>query len=909
MATTDGLYCWPIDLGCCAEFDSYPEEVQARAQALAGLTLHTLTGHRIGGCPITVRPCRQRCSGYAGSQFYWSGTASFSPLNWNGTWFNCHCGGDECSCGALCQIELPTPVGAVSEVTIDGEVLDPAAYRVDDARYLLRVDGECWPDCQDMTAAPDEVGSFTVTYLNAVPVDPIGEYVGGLLACEYAKACSGAKCRLPSGVTEITRQGISMSINRGAFPDGLTGIREVDLYVQSVNPYALKTAPAVWTPDMVKVRTTTAHPVALLPPAPTYSAEPYSTEPYVGGLAGLEIRRMTPVGNLASDDEIASIDWGDGTVDTAPYSRPGPGQVLITHSYLTVGEKVWTVTFTNERVTPASGVFNLRYSYSIDMRPWDGDVVATIEPFLLRPWDSYASAPLPTNEHFATIAWGDGVTDSNPFVLDGDGFATHIYAVEGYYTSLATTFDGTTMPTGITVEPVPPPTVVAEMPSVIDLDCNAFTEVTFEANVTANGIGVPIDARVGIGTQGINNTTVVEITEDGGTTWTPLNATFGGTNTVYVVLPVKTPTASPETLTWRVRIQPNGEVTDGATVSVSYEPRSEGVALDTLWAMGGTTSCPDYRLDWDPDSQTIFVGGTFGMRPLSGPSGPPLPPDTTFTSLDWGDGTVETPPFTIDGNGFATHVYTAVGNFDTDAFFINGKESGTLALVIEPPPPTYSVTEMPKAYPPVPYEPNGGGLLIEQVTPTPGTATDAEIASINWGDGSAPQVAPYTRNVEGYIRHSFLIHGTVNPDGSVTPLPWTVDFTDPNVASANGTFDVVIDYYIGYLPSPPNMLVGGTLAVWPRDGYQGAQLVADQHFTSIDWGDGTAVQTPPFTVDGSGHVTHVYAAAGVFNSQYTFVTGATSGLNSTVTTTVVATQEELDVLNAAKVEQRPEGVE
>jgi hypothetical protein len=119
----------------------------------------------------------------------------------------------------------------------------------------------------------------------------------------------------------------------------------------------------------------------------------------------------------------------------------------------------------------------------------------------------------------------------------------------------------------------------------------------------------------------------------------------------------------------------------------------------------------------------------------------------------------------------------------------------------------------------------------------------------------------------------------------------------------------VIDYYIGYLPSPPNMLVGGTLAVWPRDGYQGAQLVADQHFTSIDWGDGTAVQTPPFTVDGSGHVTHVYAAAGVFNSQYTFVTGATSGLNSTVTTTVVATQEELDVLNAAMVEQRPEGVE
>jgi hypothetical protein len=898
MATTDGLYCWPIDLGCCAEFDSYPEEVQARAQALAGLTLHTLTGHRIGGCPITVRPCRQRCSGYAGSQFYWSGTASFSPLNWNGTWFNCHCGGDECSCGALCQIELPTPVGAVSEVTIDGEVLDPAAYRVDDARYLLRVDGECWPDCQDMTAAPNEVGSFTVTYLNAVPVDPIGEYVGGLLACEYAKACSGAKCRLPSGVTEITRQGISMSINRGAFPDGLTGIREVDLYVQSVNPYALKTAPAVWTPDMVKVRTTTAYPVALLPPVPTYSVEPFSTEPSIGGLAGLEIRRMTPVGNLASDDEIASIDWGDGTVDTAPYSRPGPGQVLITHTYMTEGEQVWTVTFTNERVTPASGVFNLRYSYAIDMRPLDGDVVATVEPLRLRPWDSYASAPLPTNEHFATIAWGDGVTDSNPFVLDSEGFATHIYAVAGNYTSLATTFDGTALPTGITVELAPPPTVVAEMPSVIDLDCTVFTEVTFEANVTANGIGVPIDARVGIGVPGINNTTDVEITEDGGTTWTPLNATFGGTNTVYVVLPVKTPTASPETLTWRVRIQPN-QVADGGTVSISYEPRSEGVALDTLWAMGGTATCVvaiDYRLDWDPDNQTVVLGETFGMRPLNGPSGPPLSPEAHFTSLDWGDGTVETPPFTIDSNGFATHTYTTAGNFDTDAFFLDGKESGTLALVIDPP-PTYVATEM-NEYPVVDFA-DSAGLLVRQIAPTPGLATDAEIASILWEPGVV-QPPPYVRDVLGRITHTYTSFG---------PKNWLVDFTDPDAASVSGVVHATYYYYVGWLPSNAIIVVGGTMAIRPLDNWQGNPLPPDQHFAAVDWADGSPIQHPPFTVDGSGYATHVYATAGTYNIQIGFIDNSITSLGITVT----ATQEDADALKdqppPVQGKPPPEGVE
>jgi hypothetical protein len=199
----------------------------------------------------------------------------------------------------------------------------------------------------------------------------------------------------------------------------------------------------------------------------------------------------------------------------------------------------------------------------------------------------------------------------------------------------------------------------------------------------------------------------------------------------------------------------------------------------------------------------------------------------------------------------------------------------------------------------VPYEPGGGGLKIEQVTPTPGEATDAEIASISWGDGSANSVAPYTRT-QGYIGHAFTSHGTINPDGSVTPLTYTVDFTDPGAPNATGTFDVQVDYYLGYLPSPPNMIVGGTLAIRPLDGYQGPPAPGgpNAHIVSIDWGDGTAVQHPPFTIDGSGYATHVYASTGVFNSQYEFVSGGQTGLNATVTATVVGTQEELDEANA-----------
>ena len=34
------------------------------------------------------------------------------------------------------------------------------------------------------------------------------------------------------------------------FPDGMTGIREVDAYLISINPNALKMPPMVWSPDV-----------------------------------------------------------------------------------------------------------------------------------------------------------------------------------------------------------------------------------------------------------------------------------------------------------------------------------------------------------------------------------------------------------------------------------------------------------------------------------------------------------------------------------------------------------------------------------------------------------------------------------------------------------------------------------
>lgn len=247
--------CWPVDQGCCDDFDNYSPAVQARSRSLAVQTLRSLTGYQVGGCPVVLRPCKDTClPGYTP----WASVPPFTPyVDGNGQWLNMVCGtcATDCSCVVLEQISLPMPVGRVDEVKVDGTVLDESAYRLDAPNHLVRLDGGTWPVCQDLSKPDTQVGTMSVTYLNASPVDGLASYAAGVLACEFAKACSGAKCRLPSGVTEISRRGLTMTIPAGMFTEGLTGIREVDVFILAYNPYLQKMPSTVWSPDQHHART------------------------------------------------------------------------------------------------------------------------------------------------------------------------------------------------------------------------------------------------------------------------------------------------------------------------------------------------------------------------------------------------------------------------------------------------------------------------------------------------------------------------------------------------------------------------------------------------------------------------------------------------------------------------------
>lgn len=244
-------------MSCCPNWGDYDDDLLCRAMTLAWDTLATLSGGLVGNCPVLVRPCLsepcQRCSDGTDIHLAHDRTGECGQDCWSMT-----CGKTGCSCTPLSEIVLPGPVAEVWQVKIDGLLLPVESYRIDNTNRLVRIDGENWPSCQRMAADVEVAeGTMGVWYVPGVVPDAAGLWAAGVLTCEFAKACSGGKCRLPSAVSSITRQGVSMEISTGMFPDGMTGIREVDAYLTSINPYALRTPPRVWSPDLPQHRYTT----------------------------------------------------------------------------------------------------------------------------------------------------------------------------------------------------------------------------------------------------------------------------------------------------------------------------------------------------------------------------------------------------------------------------------------------------------------------------------------------------------------------------------------------------------------------------------------------------------------------------------------------------------------------------
>jgi hypothetical protein len=253
---------WPVQWTC--DVDTYSPALTGIALTAATRIVWALSGRRFGTCTVTLRPCADDCYGswpFGWMPWSWSSYSSISPSYDVGGWLGYvvpECGScrGHCSCGHVPQVELPSPVAAVTQVLVDGAALPTTSYRVDDNRYLVRTDGRAWPRCNDLLKDDGQSGTWSVTasYGQAVPAS--GSLAVGEMACQLLRAMNGEDCRLPPGVTQLVRQGVTISmLDIGTLLEkGRTGLYLVDAFLMSENPSALRTRSRVYGVDRITPR-------------------------------------------------------------------------------------------------------------------------------------------------------------------------------------------------------------------------------------------------------------------------------------------------------------------------------------------------------------------------------------------------------------------------------------------------------------------------------------------------------------------------------------------------------------------------------------------------------------------------------------------------------------------------------
>lgn len=140
-------------------------------------------------------------------------------------------------------IQLPrSPLASIVSVTVNGVLFTD--WRMVRAGWLERTDGQAWHTCDDSTV-------IVYTFGEAPPAG--GRDSAVELGVELAKAkLNLSSCRLPIRTTNVTRQGVTMTIldTMDFLDKGRTGLPGVDLWLAAVNPQATPQAATVWSPDL-----------------------------------------------------------------------------------------------------------------------------------------------------------------------------------------------------------------------------------------------------------------------------------------------------------------------------------------------------------------------------------------------------------------------------------------------------------------------------------------------------------------------------------------------------------------------------------------------------------------------------------------------------------------------------------
>lgn len=224
MTLLSELSCpWPVDQESCRLQDVSPDDpIVEQSIATASSIMTRLSGYRIGQCNTSIRPldlcptCRTWC-----------------------------CGGSD-------ALHIKGPY-AINVWDVTAVRLGPTEYPANTWRFdrpssmLWRVPPDTWPLRDEKWSENGEGEAFVVDATIGTPPDAWALDVAARLTEELVLSCVGKKCRLPSNVTTVTAQGVTVRLRD---EEVNTLIPELGAWINAVNPHGARLPAAVFSPDI-----------------------------------------------------------------------------------------------------------------------------------------------------------------------------------------------------------------------------------------------------------------------------------------------------------------------------------------------------------------------------------------------------------------------------------------------------------------------------------------------------------------------------------------------------------------------------------------------------------------------------------------------------------------------------------
>lgn len=214
---------WPLDITqCCDDMTGVTPELIEAAVSRASSMMSRLSGFTIGQCADSVRPlnvCKE-CRGWC-------------------------CGGAD---GIRLMAKDARTITNVSRVRIGATTLAADTWRFDAPTQMLwRVPPDKWPKKDERWMDPGAGEAFVVDVTTGAEPDAWARSVGTLLACEFINSCLNRKCRLPKNTTQVTGQGITVTMSEQEI---VALLPEVAGWVQVVNPHNAVLPARMMSPDL-----------------------------------------------------------------------------------------------------------------------------------------------------------------------------------------------------------------------------------------------------------------------------------------------------------------------------------------------------------------------------------------------------------------------------------------------------------------------------------------------------------------------------------------------------------------------------------------------------------------------------------------------------------------------------------